>query len=229
MRKHLLSLLFLLVCIPLASCSTLKGEAPVAPTSDLVGPIVKGTLEAVLSATPVPSDTPEPSLTPTPTLSAPAGWVIYKSEEFGFELAHPNLFDCKDQCSMSAFINLGDIQHLVTLAVQSTLKFSGEPFDAISFDIFQNPDGFLLQDFVEQEKQAILAGPMPIGPPTDENPVTIAEQTGIKMGFGGNVSAAIYLPFPTGHQILIISICNASEGSFEGIAEQILATLRFTR
>jgi hypothetical protein len=130
---------------------------------------------------------------------------------------------------MSAFINLGDIRHIATLAVESTISFGGNdsPFDAISFDVFQNPSGLSLQDFVEQEKQAILSGPMPIGAPASEIPTTAAGQTSIKMNFEGNIFSAIYMPFPTGHQILIISISNASEGSFETTTEQILTTLHF--
>jgi hypothetical protein len=231
MRKLTLSLCIVILSGVLAACGSAQGKATPRPASAQVGTIVRATMEALLSATPVPSDTPVPSSTPTETatLAAPIGWVVYTNEEYGFELAHPNLYDCKDQCGIAAFINLGNIQFVANLVVASTLTGNGAPFDGLGIDVFFNPDSIPLQDFVEQEKQAILAGPEIIGPPLDEIPFIAGGQTGIKMSLPGNIPSATYIPFPNSDKILIFSIVQQQEGSFEATAEQIISTLRFTK
>jgi hypothetical protein len=231
MRKLALSFCIVISSGVLAACGSTPGKATPRPASDQVGTIVAATMEAFLSATPVPSLTPVPSSTPseTATLAAPAGWVVYTNEQYGFELAHPNLYDCKDQCGLSAFIRPDGVQSVTTLAVESTLMWGTDaPFDGLSLDVFPNPDAIPLQDFVEQEKQAILTGPSAIGPPLGVTPYLAGGQTGIKMSLAGNMDA-IYIPFPNSHQILIFSIGQQHEGSFDATAEQIISTLRFTK
>jgi len=204
--------------------------AAASPTSQngLVSTIVAGTMDALLSATPVPSSTSIPTDTPaaTATLVMPQEWVVYTNEQYGFQFAHPNLYDCKDQCGITTFLS-PNVYSVVNLAVESTL--SAGPFDGLSIVVFTNPDAIPLPEIVEQEKQAMLAGPTFIGPPLDITPYIAGGQTGISMSFAGNISRAIYIPLANSNKILIFSIGNQHEGSFEETADQILSTLRFTK
>jgi hypothetical protein len=227
MNKPAIRIAIILLIGALAASCSQPGSSVSSNSQDAtVNTIVAVTLEAPNAATPVPSQTPEPSITPTSPLPVLPGWVRYTDERYGIQLDHPNLFYCK--CGLAAFINLGDISNVTTLAVESTLTNSGAPFDGLSVDVFLNPDAVSLQEFVEEEKQAILAGPGLIGGTLEEAPFTAGGQTGLSMQLSGNISRAIYIPFPSSNKILIVSVGNHDDGSFEATADQILSTLKFT-
>jgi hypothetical protein len=207
----------------LAACSYSAAAAP-ATQRGLVETIVAGTMQAFMSATPIPTETS----TETPTPEVPVGWVKYENEQFGFEFAHPNLFNCQDQCGFKAFLGKSEDIDIVTLAVESTLKPGDAPFDGLSFDVLVNAEEASLNDIVNWEWQALTTGPAMIGPPLEKLPYSVGGQEGIKITLVGNMSA-IYIPFPSSHQILVVSIGNQSENSFGPTADQVLATLTFTK
>jgi len=253
MRKLVLFIFLMAFLAILATCSMSEGNGTKTPTPTLkmVNAIVAQPAEATFTFTPDPTSTPTPTatltrkpvnaiqaetgtatVTATPTesatLTAPSGWVVYTNDAYGFEFAHPDLYDCKGY-EIRAFINLGDIQPITTLAVESTISPNDAPFDGLSINVFLNPNAIPLEDFVEQEKQAILAGPTFIGPPLGLTPLTVGGQTGVEMSLAGNIPSAIYIPFPDSHEVMIVSIGEQHAGSFIETAKQILSTLRFTK
>ena len=253
MRKLVLFIFFMAFMAILATCSMSEenGTKTPTPTLKMVNAIVGQPAEATFTFTPRPTATPTPTatltlkpvnaiqaetstatVTATPNESAtqaiPAGWIVYTNEAYGFQFAHPDLYDCKG-CGIGAFINLGDIQSITTWAVESTIMPNDAPFDGLSFTLFLNPNAIPLEEFVEQEKQAILAGPGLIGPPLGETPITVGGQTGVEMSMAGTIPSAIYIPLPNSHRIMIVSIGEQHEGSFIETARQILSTLRFMK
>ena len=231
-KRSTLALITISICV-LAACAPTPPQPTLTSNSDLIE-----TLSAFPSATslpsltPVPSSTPSPSSTNTPTPfvlpSIPDGWVTYTNYQYGFVLAHPNLFDCQQNCGIS-FVTLGDTESVVNFAVESTMMWGTDaPFDGFSIDVFPNNDNLSFVDYINQIKQLLPEHPMFGGLPINEVNVTVGGQPGTMLSVGHSDSiAGVYVPFPNDKRILIISRGEQKPGSFEKIFEQILSTFIF--
>jgi hypothetical protein len=223
-------LIILLVGVMAAACIRPITVLAPSPESDSVATIVKATLQAFLSATPIPSLIPVPSETPTPTLPVPmpVGWVIYWSEQYGFAFSHPNLFDCYDQCGLSMTGTSNVEVSVVNLALEKTLMWGTDaPFDGFSLTIGLNKNDLSFRDYVDREKQAIFTSVMYGGLPIQETDISGGGQNGVLLSLRDGGSLAAYLPMPNSKMILAFFIGEQYQGSFIDTFKQILSTLRF--
>ena len=231
MKKRLSLALAIISISVFAACS------PTPSQPDLIATMVAETLTAFPSATSLPSLTPTPSSTPSPTStntptpfvlpSIPDGWATYTNYQYGFALAHPNLFNCQQNCGVIP----GDSESVVNFAVESTMmEGTDAPFDGFSIAVFPNNDNQSFVDYINQIKQLLPEHPMFGGLPINETNVTVGGQLGTMLSVGDSGSiAGVYVPFPNDRRILIISRGEQKPGSFEKTFERILSTFVFIR
>ena len=239
MKKRLSLALAIISISVFAACSPTPSQPVLTSNSDLIATMVAETLTAFPSATSLPSLTPTPSSTPSPTStntptpfvlpSIPDGWATYTNYQYGIALAHPNLFNCQQNCGVS-FVIPGDSESVVNFAVENTMGGGDAPFDGFSIAVFPNNDNQSFVDYINQIKQLLPEHPMFGGLPINETNVTVGGQLGTMLSVGDSGSiAGVYVPFPNDRRILIISRGEQKPGSFEKTFERILSTFVFIR
>ena len=238
-HKPILPISLLVIAVFVVACSGRRPTASPVVKNDLVGTIVAGTLEARLSATPVPSSTPALSLTPTITPTAtmsmpiPPGWEVYWNQEYGFAFSHPNLVDCHfyetnekqdDSIPIAFFLieNICDAPEFWNMDVVSVgvlLNSKGLPFR----QVLDQQEEKLKQDECLDSLESCMA------PHVSEQPMNYGGQEGVLVTQQAHsISLIAYVPFPDSQKILSITTNLGNKNSvFLAESQELLSTLRF--
>jgi hypothetical protein len=223
----------ILISTLLASCGLQSSSISSTPTSDLVGTIVAGTMDAFLLATPVPSDTPAPSLTPTitptPTMPVPIppGWGVYWNQIYGFAFSHPNLYNCH----LTFGYPESDEELVASFHRKDTcLRITDTVQDGVNVEVKLNSEGLSIREVADKYENSLKQANSATGPNVTISEALIhpAGQEGILVIWENNYKGATaFIPFPNSQRIFIFRVYAEEKSDFIEIARKILDTLRF--
>lgn len=191
-----------------------------------VGSYLLGTRRSQSTNAPQTSTPAQPPAATVPI----AHWIIYSNQQYGFTFKYPPGLNS----SCCALVPPpGTPQLLISLADQSTvLPQSDKPFDGFSVYVEPNPQGLTFEQYMDEQKEALLqglesfVGPKPLGKPT-ESVVIVGGRRATMLRNYIWPADLIYVSLPDNRRILVIAKSHDPARDFGTVFSQILSTFEF--